>query len=105
MKNRNTSETTTPSDLLSDLRSLVVEAEQMMESSGTEYSADAVDALRARYEAVQERLGVMYASAKKNVVAGAKCTDEAIRSHPYQAIAIAAGVGLLAGVLIGRRSQ
>ena len=105
MKNRNASDSLTPSDLLNDLRTLVVEAEKMMEASVTEHTGDAMAALRARYEAAQERLGVMYATARKNVVAGAQCTDEAIRTHPYQSIAIAAGVGLLVGVLLGRRNH
>jgi len=43
--------------------------------------------------------------AKKKVVAGAKYTDSTIRENPYRALAIAAGVGLLVGVLLGRRSQ
>ncbi len=105
MKNRNASEAHTPADLLNDLRTLVVEAEKMMESSVTEHTGEAVNALRARYDAAQERLGVLYTSAKKNVTAGAKYTDETIRANPYQSIAIAAGVALLVGVLIGRRNQ
>lgn len=103
MKNRNASEPHTPTELLNDLRTLVVEAEQMLGSSVTEHTNDAMAALRARYEAAQERMGVLYDSAKRNVTAGAKCTDEAIRANPYQSIAIAAGVGLLVGVLLGRR--
>ena len=35
----------------------------------------------------------------------AQCTDQAIRANPYQSLAIAAGVGILVGVLIGRRSK
>lgn len=105
MKNRRVSDSTTPADLLKDLRTLVVEAEQMLESSVTEHTAEAMAALRARYESAQERLGVLYEGARKNVVAGAKCTDEAIRANPYQSIAIAAGVALLIGVLLSRRSH
>ncbi len=47
----------------------------------------------------------MYEGAKQRVVAGAKSTDQAIRANPYQSLAIAAGVGLLVGVLLGRRSN
>lgn len=104
MKNRHASAAQTPADLLNDLRTLVVDAEKMLESSVSEHTEDAVNALRTRYEAASERMGEIYASAKKNVTAGAKYTDETIRANPYQSIAIAAGVGLLVGVLIGRRS-
>jgi len=105
MKNHRASAPQSPSDLLNDLRSLVVDAEKMLESSVSEHSEEAVSALRTRYEAASERMGEIYASAKKNVAAGAKYTDETIRANPYQSIAIAAGVGLLVGVLVGRRSS
>ena len=101
--NKNTAPT--PQDLIDDLHTLVAEAEKMVGDSVSEHSAEAVTALRARYEAAQERLGVMYEGAKERVVAGAKCTDTAIRENPYQSLAIAAGVGLLVGVLLSRRSN
>jgi ElaB/YqjD/DUF883 family membrane-anchored ribosome-binding protein len=105
MKSRTITPAQTPEELLQDLRALVSEAEAMLGNSLTEHSAEAVASLRARYEATQERLAELYAGAKKKVVAGARYTDEAIREHPYQAIAIAAGVGLLVGVLLGRNSN
>jgi ElaB/YqjD/DUF883 family membrane-anchored ribosome-binding protein len=104
MKN-NKSTAQTPKDLLNDLQALVVEAEKMMGDSLSEHTADAVGALRSRYDAASERMGEMYEGARKRVVAGAKCTDEAIRENPYQSMAIAAGVGVLVGVLLGRRSK
>ena len=104
MKN-NKSSAQTPKDLLNDLQALVAEAEKMMGESISEHTADAVSALRSRYDAASERMGEMYEGARKRVVASAKCTDEAIRENPYQSMAIAAGVGLLVGVLLGRRSK
>lgn len=104
MKNNKTT-AQTPKDLLNDLQALVAEAEKMMGESISEHTADAVGALRVRYDAAAERMGELYEGARKRVVAGAKCTDEAIRENPYQSMAIAAGVGLLVGVLLGRRSK
>lgn len=95
----------TPKELLNDLHALVADAEKMVGSSITEHTADAVAALRSRYDAAQERFLDMYEGARTRVVAGAKSTDAAIRANPYQALAIAAGVGLLAGVLLSRRSK
>ena len=40
---------------------------------------------------------------RDQAVAGAKATDAAVRSHPYQAIAIGVGVGALIGYLAARR--
>jgi ElaB/YqjD/DUF883 family membrane-anchored ribosome-binding protein len=94
-----------PKELLAELKSLVMEAETLIAGSVTEHSSDAIEALRARFTAAQERFAEVCASAKKDVVAGAKCTDAAIRANPYQSLAIAAGIGLLLGVLLGRRSR
>jgi ElaB/YqjD/DUF883 family membrane-anchored ribosome-binding protein len=104
---KNTAETTaqSPKELLDDLHALVAEAEKMAGNSISEHTADAVGALRARFDAAYDRMGEIYTGVRKKVVAGAKCTDEAIRENPYQALAIAAGVGLLAGVLLGRRTK
>jgi len=104
MKNNNES-VQTPKELLAELQSLVIEAEKMMGASLTEHTEEAMSALRTRFNAAQERLGNLYDGAKQRVAAGAKCTDEAIRANPYQSLAIAAGVGLLVGVLVGRRNK
>ena len=61
--------------------------------------------LRVQKEWSQERLAHVYARARKRVVAGAACTDTAIRDHPYQSLAIALGVGLIIGVLVRRRNS
>jgi ElaB/YqjD/DUF883 family membrane-anchored ribosome-binding protein len=105
MKTNNDSAVQTPKELLNELQALVIEAEKMMGASLTEHTEDAMGALRTRFDAAQERLGVMYEGAKQRVVAGAKCTDQTIRANPYQSLAIAAGVGMLMGVLLGRRSK
>lgn len=94
-----------PKELLQDLQNLVSEAESMMTSAVSGNSSEALEALRSRFHAAQERFSNLYADTRRKVVAGAKCTDETIRSNPYQSIAIAAGVGLLIGVLLGRRNH
>ena len=104
MKN-NTETAQTPKDLLNDLHALVAEAEKMMGDSLSEHTEDAVSALRSRFDAAQERFADVYAGARKKVIAGAKYTDATIRENPYQSIAIAAGVGLIVGILLGRRSN
>ena len=104
MKKENTN-TNTPKELLADLQSLVAEAQTMMTDSLSEHSAEAIANLRERFNAAQERFSEVYQGAKQRVVAGAKCTDQAIRENPYQALAIAAGAGLIDGVLLGRRNR
>lgn len=104
MKN-NPEITHTPKELLAELQALIGEAQSMMSESISEHSAEAMSNLRERFDAAQERFSEAYAGARKQVVAGAKYTDEKIRANPYQSIAIAAGVGLLIGIVAGRRSK
>ena len=58
---------------------------------------------------VQSRLASTVAKAKEicarleeQTVSAAKATDKVVREHPYQAIGIAFGIGLLIGVLAAR---
>jgi ElaB/YqjD/DUF883 family membrane-anchored ribosome-binding protein len=104
MKN-NKGSTHTPGELLTELKALVAEAETMMADSLTEHTSEAIGALRDRFSAAQERFSDMYDNTRKKVVAGAKATDETIRENPYQSIAVALGVGVVLGVLLGRRSR
>jgi ElaB/YqjD/DUF883 family membrane-anchored ribosome-binding protein len=106
MKHRNNLETThTPAQLVSELQALVGEAQALIADTATEHSAETVEALRQRFAAAQERLAATYEKAKTKIVAGAKATDATIRENPYQSIAIAVGVGVLLGMLIGRRGD
>jgi ElaB/YqjD/DUF883 family membrane-anchored ribosome-binding protein len=102
MKN-NKSTAHTPKELLTELQTLVAEAESLVGNTG-EASEDIMSSLRSRYEAVQERMVDFYDNTRRKVIAGAKYTDTTIRENPYQAMAVAAGFGLLLGIILGRRS-
>ena len=104
---KNTYETSEPTaaELFADLRTLVGEAEKLLVTSASEHTAEAVSALRARFDATYERLAGEVAIAKGKIAAGAKCTDKTVRANPYQSIAVAAGAGLLLGILLGRRTK
>jgi ElaB/YqjD/DUF883 family membrane-anchored ribosome-binding protein len=103
MKNSHAATTDAPDTFLTDLRTLVTEAEKLLAQGDEDTGIGS--ALRARFEAAQERFSDMYVGARKRIVAGGKATDQAIRENPYQSLAVAAGVGLLIGVLIGRRGK
>jgi len=105
MKKKTSEATHTPKELLAELQTLVGEAQTLMAQSSSEQSAEAIEALRERFAAAQEKITDSYERAKDTVVAGAKATDETIRENPYQSIAIAVGVGLLFGLLLGRRGN
>ena len=58
--------------------------------------------LRGKLEAVTERAKVLCQKLQDRTAAAAKAADETVREHPYQAIGIAFGVGVLIGVLAAR---
>jgi ElaB/YqjD/DUF883 family membrane-anchored ribosome-binding protein len=103
MQNSPLSDAQTPEALLNALRALLADAELMLGGDPDSDGAEAVTTLRARCAAAQERLSAICASAKKNIAAGARYTDRAIRANPYQALAIVLCAGLLTGALLGRR--
>jgi len=102
MKRNTESTAQTPEALLKDLHALVAEAEKLVAGTTAE-SSSVIESLGDRFSAAQQRFGEFYSGARKKIVAGAKSTDEAIRSNPYQSLAVALGVGVLVGVLVGRR--
>lgn len=97
--------THTAEELLNELRTLVKEAEKTLGVSIAETSNDTLRALRARFVAAQEHMTHFYSDAKRRAVSGAKHADETIRENPYQALTIALGVGVVLGVLLGRRGK
>lgn len=104
MNDRTNVKDLTATELATELRALIAEAEKILGDEGAAPSHNAVAALRDRFEAAQEQLGDLYTEAKEKVVVGAKAADRTIRDHPYQSLAVALGAGVLLGVLIGRRS-
>jgi ElaB/YqjD/DUF883 family membrane-anchored ribosome-binding protein len=106
MKNRNdTSTAETPEQLIEHISRLMSEAEAMITGPVTDQAGGRLAEIRNRLESARERLTDAYGQARKQVVAGAKYTDETIRTHPYQSLAIALGVGVLLGALIRRGSS
>lgn len=102
MSTRNPAQEKTPEELVTELRGLVAEAERVLGES--ERAAPAtVSSLCERCESARERMAALYATTKGKVVEGAKTTDAAIRSHPYQTLAIALGIGVLLGAVVSRR--
>jgi ElaB/YqjD/DUF883 family membrane-anchored ribosome-binding protein len=95
----------TPEQLIEHISRLMAEAEAMIAGPIAEQTGGKIEEMKARLEAARDKLGDMYGKARKNVVAGAKYTDETIRTYPYQSLAVALGVGVLIGALIGRRSN
>jgi ElaB/YqjD/DUF883 family membrane-anchored ribosome-binding protein len=103
MKNRSTT-AESPEQLAESLRTLIAEAEKALTTSVSEHAEGHLTDLHDRLESARERVASLYADAKTKVTAGAKQTDATIRSHPYESLAIALGVGVLLGAVLRRNS-
>lgn len=93
----------TPEEVAEHINRLMAEAEAMLVGPVSDRVADKFSDLRARLEHLQAIAGEAYGEARKKVAEGARVTDQTIRSHPYESLAVALGVGVLIGLLIGRR--
>ena len=58
--------------------------------------------IRAKLESAIEKAKDACERLEEKTVAAAKTADKAVRTHPYQAMGIAFGMGLLVGVLATR---
>lgn len=94
------------SRLVTDIKSVISEAEEMLHATADQVGDSAVK--------LRERIKVRLADAKVRLVeaeavlvaktkAAARATDEYVHESPWTAIGVAAGVGLLVGLIIGRR--
>jgi ElaB/YqjD/DUF883 family membrane-anchored ribosome-binding protein len=117
MKNRhNAGRAETPEEVIEHITRLMAEAEAMIAGPIADKAGNGIGELKERlgsardrlndaYEAARESLGEAYDQTRKQVVAGAKYTDETIRKNPYQSIAIAVGVGVVIGLLLRRNND
>ncbi|MDR3391472.1 MAG: DUF883 family protein [Sulfuriferula sp.] len=92
--------------LIADFKAVVTDAEALLKATAsqsgeklTEVRAKAEESLRIAKARMAEAQEAMLARTK----AAAKATDVYVHENPWKAIGIAAGVGLLVGLLIGRR--
>ena len=83
------------SNLMDELRAVIDDAEALLHATADQGGAK-VQEIRARAEEslrnARERLG-----------GAGRELDSAVREHPWAAVGIAAGIGLLIGVLLSRK--
>ena len=92
--------------LVSDIKSVISEAEDML-SDTADQTGDKISQLRARVKArlndARERLVDAEAALRHHTKKAARATDDYVHESPWTAIGAAACVGLLVGLVIGRR--
>lgn len=111
MSTRNLTAETNPSEvtkeqLIHDFKVVVADAEALLKATagqGGEAMADVRAKVGESLAAAKEKLTDAEAVLVARTKAAAKATDEYVHVHPWQAIGIAASVGVVIGLLIGRR--
>lgn len=86
-----------------DLGTLAEDARALMAATA-DVAGDKVEQARIRLASALESSKEIAGNVRDKAIEGAKIADKAVRENPYQAIAIAVGVGAVIGYLIGRRS-
>jgi ElaB/YqjD/DUF883 family membrane-anchored ribosome-binding protein len=96
----------TKEQLMADFRVVINDAEALLKATANQ-TGDKLTAARAKVEESLQVARARLAEAQSAIVAktkaAAKATDAYVHENPWNAVGIAAAVGLLVGILIGRR--
>ena len=102
----NTEATVTKDKLVQDFKIVVSDAEELLKATASQ-AGEKVAVARERIQDSLHKAKVKLAEAEDVIVHETKQTahaaDEYVRDNPWRAVGIAAGVGLIIGLLIGRR--
>ena len=88
--------------LLQDLKAVVQDGEELLRAGARDLSEKGA-AARERLAAALEVAKETRRKLEERAVSGAKATDRVIREHPYESIGAAFGIGLVLGLVLGRR--
>jgi ElaB/YqjD/DUF883 family membrane-anchored ribosome-binding protein len=92
--------------LVADMKVVIADAEELLKATASA-AGDRVSAARARMEDSLRIARVKLAEAQEVVVdkakAAARATDDYVHANPWRSVGIAAGAGLVIGMLISRR--
>lgn len=91
--------------LLDDFSGVVTDAEQLLKSV-THEGGEMANALRAKVEqnlkVAKERMHHLEEATVEKTKAAARTSDEYVHEHPWKSIGIAAGLGVMIGLLLNR---
>jgi ElaB/YqjD/DUF883 family membrane-anchored ribosome-binding protein len=106
MSNNIQTTTVTKEQLISDFKVVIADAEALIKATANQ-GGEAVVNLRAKAEESLAVAKVKLSEAQDALVEkgkiAAQATDDYVHEKPWHAVGIAAGVGLVVGLLIGRR--
>ncbi|MCC7487375.1 MAG: DUF883 domain-containing protein [Burkholderiales bacterium] len=92
--------------LVQDFKLVVSDAEELLRATASQ-AGEKVSVVRERVQESLHRAKIKLAEAEEVLIdsgrQAARATDEYVHDHPWKAVGIAAGIGLVIGLLIGRR--
>ena len=88
--------------LVQDFKVVLQDAEGLAKATAGELGEKIKEA-RTRLAASLETAKESCSTWEDKAQAGAKAADKIIREHPYESVGVAFGVGILLGVLVGRK--
>lgn len=96
----------TKEKLAQDLKIVISDAEDLLRATASQ-AGEKVTAAREKIQDSLHRAKLKLAEAEDVIIdkgkQAAHATDEYVHDHPWRAVGIAAGIGLVIGLLIGRR--
>ncbi|MGA2245382.1 MAG: DUF883 family protein [Verrucomicrobiota bacterium] len=88
--------------LSDNVQGVMDDAEELMRATSGQ-TGERITEIRHRLSSAIESTKANLNKLKDKAVEAAKATDHTIREHPYESLGVAFAVGLLIGVLVGRR--
>ena len=92
--------------LMSDMRTVVADAEDLLKMTADEVGESALalrERLKERMAQAKDSLVSLQAMATEKAKAAGHAADEYVHENPWKSVAIGAGIGVIVGMLIGRR--
>ena len=98
--------TVTKEKLAQDLKAVISDAEELLRATASQ-AGEKVSAAREKIQDSLRHAKVKLAEVEDILIdkgkLAARATDEYVHDHPWRAVGIAAGIGLIIGMLISRR--
>lgn len=88
--------------LSSDLKRVVRDSEELLQATAGAVG-DKAKEVRERLSETLERAKRTCGQLEEKAIESVKAADRVVRKHPYESIGVALGIGLLIGVLVGRK--
>jgi len=96
----------TSEKLMQDMRVVVADAEDLLKATAGQ-TGERIEKIRAKAEeslrTARNRMQIAGKAAQESATEAVQSVDEQVRKNPWTAIGIAAGVGQVLGIVLGRR--